>query len=467
MTGSPLELDAVGLIDAFARRALSPVDAIDAAAERIEATAELNAYWALDLDRARDAARAAEAAYARGEPRPLEGVPVAVKDLFDTAGVRTTYGSAIYRDHVPDRDADAVRLLIAAGAIMVAKTSTNEFAWGIDGENPHFGDTRNPWAPQRVAGGSSAGSAVAVAVGAVPIALGSDTGGSIRAPASFCGIAGLRTTLGRVSSRGVFPLAPTLDTVGPMARTPRDLGLALGVLARPIPDDPSTAPMPASDYRAAADAGPPARVGTCPDLHTVELEPAVRAALDASLAALADAGSEIVEVPFAQAAHVREAFAPIQRAEALHVHRAAGLWPRHAADYDPAVAGRIRDSERVSLADYLEANDGRRRVTGAFLRAFEGADAIVIPAAAVGPRPIGDDAGADREGVSFRDGVMSCTRPASLAGLPAGVVRAGTDAEGVPVGVQVIARPWAEATALAALAALERAVPPEVPPDFG
>ena len=181
---------------------------------------------------AREQARAAERAYARGEARPLEGLTLAVKDLYDTAGVRTTYGSRIFADHVPDADAELVRRAKQAGAIVVGKTLTHEFAWGITSVNPHFPPCRNPYDPERVPGGSSGGSAVALATGAAALALGTDTGGSIRIPAAFCGVSGLKPTYGALSLDGVQPLAPTLDHAGPMARTPADVRLFCEALDR-------------------------------------------------------------------------------------------------------------------------------------------------------------------------------------------------------------------------------------------
>src|SRR4051794_22897566 len=218
---------AVELRAKFLRRELSPVELIDQAATR----PELGAFITLDLDEARAQAKAADRAYKRGDARPLEGLTLGVKDLFDTAGLRTTYGSRIFSGHVPARDAWAVKRAKDAGAIVVGKTVTHEFAWGITTVNPHFELVRNPHGPDRVPGGSSGGSAVALATGQVALALGTDTGGSIRIPASFCGISGLKPTFARISTEGVYPLARSLDHAGPMARTPQDVKLFFEALA--------------------------------------------------------------------------------------------------------------------------------------------------------------------------------------------------------------------------------------------
>jgi aspartyl-tRNA(Asn)/glutamyl-tRNA(Gln) amidotransferase subunit A len=197
--------------------------AVTDALERIAARPELNAVITVCPDEALARARA-------GVSGRLAGVPLLVKDLIDTAGIRTTYASSIYRDHVPDRTAPAVAALEAEGAIVVAKANADEFAWGVCGQNVHYGDTVNPAAPDRVAGGSSSGNAAALAAGLVPLALGTDTGGSVRLPAAACGVVGLKTGLGAVSTEGVFPLAASFDTVGPMARTVADCALAHAVL---------------------------------------------------------------------------------------------------------------------------------------------------------------------------------------------------------------------------------------------
>ena len=207
----------------YRERQVSPIEVIDALGPRIErAQPLLNAFTTLSLDRAREEAAVAERRFAKGDERPLEGIPLGVKDLLDTEGVRTTYGSAIFESHVPRADAEAVRRARDAGAIVVGKTGTHEFAWGITSENPHYGPCRNPWDTERISGGSSGGSAVALAAGLVALAIGSDTGGSIRIPAAFCGVTGLKPSYARVSTAGTFPLAPSLDHVGPMAQRPLD-----------------------------------------------------------------------------------------------------------------------------------------------------------------------------------------------------------------------------------------------------
>ena len=424
------DLPALELRARFAARELSPVEALDAVAERIaEREPRLNAFITLTLDSARDEALAAERAYADGTAGPLAGIPTGVKDLFDTAGVRTTYGSRIFAGHVPDTDADAVRQLRAAGAVIVGKTLTHEFAWGITSANPHFGPCRNPYDPERVPGGSSGGSGAALAAGMCALALGSDTGGSIRIPAAFCGVSGLKPTYGRVSTTGVWPLAPSLDHAGPMARTPADVRLLYGVLA---------ASPPAGEVR---------RVAVCPDLHIHALEPAIQRRFDAAVAAL---DAEIVEVPFPDANDIHPAFQTLQGAEAAHTHR--DLFPAHADQYGPDVRARLA-RPAIALDDYLAAEVTRVAVHAAFARVFEHADLLITPIHATAPERIGDAS------EDFRNRVLTYTVPQDMAGLPACAVPVGFDDLGLPVGIQLTGPAGSELTVLATAEALHGRVP--------
>jgi aspartyl-tRNA(Asn)/glutamyl-tRNA(Gln) amidotransferase subunit A len=408
-------LTAVELRAAFAARELSPMETIDAAAEH----GDLGAFITLTLDEAREQARAAERAYARGEARPLEGLTLAVKDLFDTAGIRTTYGSKIYADHVPDADAELVRRAKHAGAIVVGKTLTHEFAWGITSVNPHYPPCRNPYDRERVPGGSSGGSAVALATGAAALALGTDTGGSIRIPAAFCGVSGLKPTYGALSLEGVQPLAPTLDHAGPMARTPADVRLFWEALT------------------GAAD-GEPGRIAVCPDLHVQPLTPGIERAFDAAANAL-----DVTEVGFDAPENLYATYAPIQNAEAAKIH--AQHFPSRSDEYGDDVAGRLDAAAKVTLAEYIEATVERERIRAAFSRLFTQCDLLLTPISAVPPEPIEQPTHQ-----RFRDGVLPYTVPQDLAGLPTCAVPVGFDDEGLPVGVQLTGPPRAEGRVLAA-----------------
>jgi aspartyl-tRNA(Asn)/glutamyl-tRNA(Gln) amidotransferase subunit A len=451
-----------GLLEEFAARRLSPVDVLDACAARIGAADGLvGAFTALCLERAREEAVASEAAWAKGGARPLEGVPFGVKDLFDSEGVRTAYGSPMYAAHVPTRDAEAVRRAREAGAILVGKTQTHEFAWGITSVNELLGSAHNPWALDRVSGGSSGGSAVAIAAGEVPFALGSDTGGSIRIPAAFCGIVGLKPTYGRISAARAWPLARSLDHPGPMASTPTGAALLLEAVAGVDDDDPSSVDTPLGDVQGELHRGLAGLVvGTCADLHLVPLAADVREVFEGVLRTFAGAGARLVDVALPEAELVLPAFRTIQSAEALETHRQAGIFPSRRDEYGSDVIGRLDAATEVTLAQYLRASADRERVRSGFARLFRSCDVLLTPVSAGSPLPIGEETVVhEGEELTFRDLVMSYTTPQDLVGLPACAVRAGFDAAGVPVGVQFTGPPWHEARVLRAAEGLFQATP--------
>jgi aspartyl-tRNA(Asn)/glutamyl-tRNA(Gln) amidotransferase subunit A len=458
-----VHLSAGQLLVAYRALELSPVEVVDELANRIaELDPFFGAFTTLCLERAREEARAAETAYRRGDTdRPLLGVPIAAKDLFDSAGVRTTYGSPMFGDHVPATDAAALRRAREAGAILVGKTQTHEFAWGITSVNLLLGTSRNPWSPDRMSGGSSGGSAVALATHLVPLALGSDTGGSIRVPSAFCGTVGLKPTYGRISAAGVFPLARSLDHPGPMARTPADAALLLAAIAGLDPDDPATEDRPLGDLADELEAGLEGlRIGLCPDLHLVPLAPDVEQVFKDAVRAIGDLGAELVEVELPEAWLAHPTFVTIQRAEALFTHTGRGLYPARRDEYGNDVRGRLEAATGVELADYLAASADRQRLRAGFARLFREVDVLLTPVAAGSPLPIGEERlvhlGLE---LDFRELVMHYTVPQDLTGLPACSVRAGFDALGIPVGLQFTGPPWSEACVLRAAQALYSATP--------
>ncbi len=456
-------LPASELLDRYRERQLSPVEVIEALAERIEELDPwLGAFTTLCLDRALQEARDAEQLYARGEPvGPLTGVPFAVKDLFDSEGVRTTYGSPMFADHVPAADAEAVRRARAAGAILIGKTQTHEFAWGITSVNFLMGSSRNPWNPRLMSGGSSGGSAVSLAAQLVPLALGSDTGGSIRVPSGFCGTVGLKPTWGRISAAGVFPLARSLDHPGPMARTPADAALLLQAIAGVDSRDPATEPVPVGEPASALDRGLVGmRVGLCPDLHLVPLNPDITVAFESAIGTVEGLGGQLVEVELPDADRIYETFGVIQRAEALFSHTQAGLFPARRDEYGADVRGRLEFATTVELPGYLAASAERQRLRAAFRRVFEQVDVLLTPVSAGSPLPIGEERTVHLgKEIDFRELVMSYTVPQDLTGLPACAVRVGFDDGGIPVGAQFTGQTWAEASVLRAAQALFEATP--------
>ena len=282
---------------ALRRREISSAELTAAALQRIERlNPSTNAMQTVMADAARERAKQADEELSRGEDRgPLHGIPIAVKDLFSTKGVRTTSGSSLFADRVPDHDAAVVESLCAGGAVLVGKTGMHELAYGITSSNPHFGAIRNPWDRDRIPGGSSGGSAAAVAAGMVSMAMGSDTGGSIRIPASFCGVVGLKPTYGRVSRYGAMPLGFSLDHMGPLTRSVRDAGAVLNIIAGYDPRDDTSSRRPVENY--VPDIEPTIRglrIGLPENFYFERLDPDVDAAVRAAFHAAESHGAEIV-----------------------------------------------------------------------------------------------------------------------------------------------------------------------------
>ncbi|MGI8714571.1 MAG: amidase [Solirubrobacteraceae bacterium] len=443
-----IDLSAGELLQAFRDRRLSPVESLDAFAAQIDAVdQELGAFSTLCLDRARDeATRAARAYRDGGTPGAVEGLPFAAKDILDTAEVPTGYGSTMFADHVPSADAEAVARLRAAGAILVGKTRTHEFAWGITSVNRQTGTPRNPADVTRIAGGSSGGSAVALASRQVPVALGTDTGGSIRIPSSFCGTSGIKPTFASVCRRGVLPLAATLDHTGPMARQVADLAPILGLLT----DRPLLAPDPERMLR----------VGVCPGLLRVALADDLQAVFDRAVATIGDLYGAIAELTFTRADRIHPTFTTIQGAEAVITHRRAGLFPDRLREYGTDVAARLTAAASITLEEYADATATRQALDRCIGELFEHVDLIVTPISAVPPPLISDPDEVDHLGrrMPLRDCVLPYTVPQDLFGLPACAVPAGVDALGLPVAVQLWGQRGSDALVLQAATALASAL---------
>ncbi|MEH3106932.1 MAG: AtzE family amidohydrolase [Sphingomonas fennica] len=426
---------------------------VRAALDRIaRADGTINACTAVFADEALAAAAAIDVAVAAGRPvGPLAGVPVAVKNLFDMTGVVTLAGAAMRQGAAPaTADATAVARLRAAGAIPLCATNMDEFAYGFTTENAAFGTTRNPRDPARVAGGSSGGSAAAVAAGMAPLALGSDTNGSIRVPASFCGIYGLKPTFGRLSRAGAFPFVASLDHIGPLALTVGDLALAYDVLQGPDGRDPACTRR--SPEPVAADLGGGAaglRVATMGGWFAADAAPEALAAV----AAVADAlgGRRTVDVP--DAAIARYAAFAITAAEGGDLHRPALAARPHA--FDPATRDRLMAGALLPAALVQQAQRFRRRFTATMAGLFEGADVLLAPATPCTALRIGQETlsigGRD---MPARAHIGIYTQPLSFVGLPVLTVPVATGT-GLPIGVQLVAAPWNEAALFRAAAHLE------------
>jgi aspartyl-tRNA(Asn)/glutamyl-tRNA(Gln) amidotransferase subunit A len=413
-----------------------PVEVVEAALERIaEVDGEVGAFVEVDAAGARREAERVRRAVRDGEPvGPLAGVPLAVKDLFDVAGSVTRAGSRVPPDAPAHRDATAVARLRRTGAVVVGRTRTHEFAWGLTTQHPVLGGTRNPWDLTRIPGGSSGGSAAAVAAGMTPMALGTDTGCSIRLPAAFCGLVGHKPTFGSVPTDGVLPLAPSLDHVGALARTVPEARLLLEVLA----DRPPEPPAPTTGLRVGVvgGAGLPEPTGVLGDL----LEEAVRR--------LARSVGRVAEVELRGAERLTDVYRVEQGREALPWHRETGRWPRHAELYGDDVRSRLAACEQLTPADLEESARLRANLRGEVATLFDRVDVLLMPVAACSPSRVDDpdrvvvdgsgDADDERQHGDLRAAVLPWTVPANLGGWPACSVPIGRDADGLPVAVQVV-----------------------------
>jgi aspartyl-tRNA(Asn)/glutamyl-tRNA(Gln) amidotransferase subunit A len=443
-----------------ATKEVSSVDVVRAYLDRIaKHDGALRSYITVSAEAALEAAKKADAELAAGQAiGPLHGVPIALKDLFNTAGVRTTGGSKILADEVPAEDATVVKRLKAAGAIVIGKLNMHEFAYGPEGLNAQFGDVRNPWdgAVHRIAGGSSSGSGAAVAAGLCAGALGSDTGGSIRIPASLCGITGLKVTYGRVSRAGVLPLSWTLDTAGPMARSAADCGVLLGATAGYDPADQSTSVLPVPDYRAALTGDVKGlRIGVLRPWFFDGATEEIANAVEEAAKLFEKLGAKIDEVKLEQIAHAPAAAAAIVACEAAAYHL---RWLRtRSDDYQPDVRDRLRAGIFVSGAHYIVAQQVRAMIRDEVDAAFTRRDVLLTPATPISAPPLGQHEIMIRGAkADVRTSLLKFTRPFNLSGHPACSLPCGF-AAGLPLGMQIVGRPFDEATVLRAADAYQRA----------
>ena len=441
-------------------RTISPVEVTEAHLARIaRLNPTLNAFVTVMADQAREAAKRAEAELAAGHWRgPLHGVPIGVKDIFDTAGVRTTIGSSFYRDNVPTEDADSVRRLKDAGAVIIGKCNTHEFAAGSTTNNPWYGATRNPWALDRSPGGSSGGSGAAVAAFLCPGATGSDTGGSIRGPAACCGIVGLKPTYGRVSIRGIYPNALSLDHAGPLTRTALDAGLMLQAMAGYDRDDPTCADVPVPDFTAGIDAGASGlRLALCPDLHFVELDAAVTRAMDDAARTFERLGAKLETIKFRLAHEVQATREAISRGEFIALHRER--FAAHPEGYGADLKPRFAEGARVTLDAYIRACRMREAIRREFDEILKSVDALILPVAPSEAPVIATGAArVNGKDVVFASG-LAMRQVFNVAGLPSVAVPIGFGGAGLPLSMQIVGPAWAEAHLLRIAHAYETATP--------
>lgn len=393
----------------------------------------------------------------RARQTPLSGIPFAAKDLFDVAGVATTAGSKVLSDNIATEDAAAISTLRAAGAISLGKLNLHEFAYGATGENPLYGTCPNPYDPSRLAGGSSSGSAAAVAAGLIPAALGTDTGGSVRAPAALCGLVGLKPTLGRVSTRGVIPYSWTLDHVGTVTRTVADAALLLGTLAGYDPENPSSANEPVDDYVAAADLNEGLNgltIGVPRAFFFADCDPEILNATERTLSRLEAAGARLVEVTPPSMEHTRTVSLTIQMPEALSYH-ARYLEARGHLYGDDFRAG-LAVGQSILAEHYIRAKRLLTEYRRQMDTLFETVDLLITPAAPTTAPKIGAvsvQCGNQQEPAG--NAITRYTSFFNMTGHPAITVPSGLSAAALPLGVQLVARPFEEALLLKAAAKAE------------
>jgi aspartyl-tRNA(Asn)/glutamyl-tRNA(Gln) amidotransferase subunit A len=435
-------------------REISPVEAVEESLAKIDRlNPALNAFVTVNTDAAMAAARAAERKIVGGEYRgPLHGIPVAHKDLFDTAGVRTTAGSKIMGDRVPHRDATVVRRMSEAGAVTLGKLALHEFAFGGTSDNPHYGTVRNPWGEDRCPAGSSGGSGAAVAAGLAFAATGSDTGGSIRMPAAFCGTVGLMPTYGRVSLDGVVPLSWTLDHAGPLTRTVRDSALVLQAIAGYDPRDPVSVDGPVPDFLEGIDAGAKGlRIGVPNQYFWDAADADVRDAAQSAIAGLEAAGADVREVDFQKVQSYFAAAATIIVVEAAAYH--APWFPSRQAEYGPDVAALLQVGLTVPAPAFASAMRtlaiARAGEADALLDAA-GVDVLAVPTTPLTAPTVAD---ARDPQVSGRHHIF--TMPFDLTGQPAIAVPCGLLPAGLPGSISFVGRCWDERAILRAGRALE------------
>ena len=447
------------LANLIRQRKVSPVEVAHAFLERAsELEPRLNSFITLLPDQALEAARRAEREIQAGHYRGLfHGIPVGLKDVFHTQGVRTTSGSAIYREYVPAIDCTAAQRLKAAGSYIIGKLNTSEFAHDPTGSNPHYGPARNPWDVGRMTGGSSSGSASAVASGQCPLTLGSDSGGSIRIPASLCGVVGYKPTYGLVSRYGITSGPWTLDHAGPLARTVEDVALAMNVLAGHDTLDPTSARVPIPDYTEALTSGVRGlRLGVPREYVWDVMDPDVRGAVQKAIGQMERLGAVVEEVSMPLLRAASFALLTLLSVDQASYHRELLL--KRGAEYDPQVRLWIEVGLFVPSASYIKAMRARTLICREFHNVFQQVDLLVMPTTPIPAPTLGQkevQLGTGMRGVVNVIGRL--TRPFNLTGSPAITVPCGLTSQGMPVGLQIAGPRFKDALVLQTAHAYQQA----------
>lgn len=443
---------------ALRKKTVSSVELVSDSLQRIAALdSKLQAFITVTAELAKNQALQADTELSDGKDRgPLHGIPVAVKDVFCTQGIRTTCGSKLFAEYIPDRNAAVVERLRAAGAVMIGKTNMHELAYGVTSTNPHFGTVRNPWNLDRIAGGSSGGSGSAVAAGLVPLAMGSDTGGSIRIPASFCGVVGLKPSFGRVSRYGVLPLDFSLDHMGPLTQCVRDAALTLNVLAGFDPRDQTCSPRPAEPYLPSEPVNIQGlRIGIPENFYFDRISPSIADAVGHATRLAEESGAVVVSLRVPDIARLNtigriillsEASATMER----YLHRRE--------DFGSDVLALLDQGRLLPATDYINAQRVRRVLQQEFQAVWKQVDCLLTPTTPISAPKIGQatiDLGEEED---VRIASTRLARGVNVLGLPALSLPCGFDAAGLPIGLQIIGPSFQEALILRIGAALEDAL---------
>jgi aspartyl-tRNA(Asn)/glutamyl-tRNA(Gln) amidotransferase subunit A len=459
MSIEPALLSLTAVAQEIAQKRLSSREVTQSCLDRIAAwQPRLNAFMAIEADTALVAADAADAALSKGKPGgPLHGVPLAHKDMYYDAGHVVSCGSKIRRDFVATTTSTALQRLKDAGTVRLGSLQMVEFAYGPTGHNSHYGAVHNPFALDHITGGSSSGSGSAVAARLTFAALGSDTGGSIRMPAHFCGVTGLKTTYGRISRAGAMPLSQSLDTVGPLARTAEDCALLLGLMAGADTADPTAIAGPVPDYTAATRQSIKGlTIGVPTAFYVDDLDAEVAKILDETLAVLKREGAHVVPVELPDQRQLTAACQLVLAVEAASFHKRWLI--ERPGDYGPQVLMRLQNGLAIPGVSYLEAMRWRGPALAAFNAAVAGVDAVIAPVAPVPAPTIAEsDVGNSPDAEAVIQRLTRFTRPINYLGLPSLAIPAGFTNAGLPVGMQLIGRSFDEAVLLRIGAAFQRA----------
>ena len=455
----PALLSLTAIAQAIAAKRVSSREVTQSCLDRIaQWQPRLNAFMAIEAEQALASADAADAALAKGKVGgALHGVPLAHKDMYYDAGKVVTCGSKIRRDFVATTTSTALQRLKDAGTIRLGSLQMSEFAYGPTGHNSHYGPVHNPWAVDHVTGGSSSGSGSAVAARLTFAALGSDTGGSIRMPAHFCGVTGLKTTVGRISRAGAMPLSQSLDTVGPLARSAEDCALLMALMAGADPEDPTAVTGPVPDYNAAAQQSMKGlTIGVPTAFYVDDLDAEVARILDETIAVFKREGAHIVQVELPDQRQFTAACQLVLAVEAAAFHKRWMI--ERPQDYGPQVLMRLQNGLAIPGVSYLEAMRWRGPALAAYLAAVAGVDAVIAPVAPVAAPTIAEsDVGNSPDAEAVIQRLTRFTRPVNYLGLPSLAIPTGFTASSLPVGMQLIGRSFDEATLLRIGAAFQRA----------